>query len=188
MQWVWAAGVLLCANLGLAQEASVDFEAVPPQLPGWSATITGAGSPSEYRPAAKWDVPFTISLDGEKPHDGASALKWAFSADVPGMASLMPPAMTVSGPAARIRLFVRCEGLSEEPFLSFEETSAEGQRVKPHWMAVKIPLGEDWTEVTWSGPLQPATGSLRLSIICKSPAAGASVWIDDIRVEPAEAE
>lgn len=172
-----------------AEESSADFENVPAELPGWSATISGEGAPAQYRPAAKWDVPFSISLDGDKPRGGSVSLKTAFSEDVPGMVSLRPPDLAVSGPAARIRFFVRCEGLAEEPFLSFDESSADGrERIKPHWMAAKIPLSDEWTEVKWSGVLQSATGSLRISVVLKAPPAGARIWIDDIVVEPAEAD
>jgi len=173
---------LICA------EERIDFEGVSDDLPGWSAMITEAGSPVQYRPAVKWDVPFTISLDSEKPHDGSTALKLAFSAEVQGNVSLRPPTIMVTGTAATISFFVRCEGLAEEPLFSFEETSADGQKVKSHWGAAKIPLSEEWMELKWSGPLQPATASVRISIICKSPHAGARMWIDDIVVEPIEGE
>lgn len=172
-----------------AEESSADFENVPAELPGWSATISGEGAPAQYRPAAKWDVPFSISLDGDKPRGGSVSLKTAFSEDVPGMVSLRPPDLAVSGPAARIQMFVRSEGLLNEPFLSFEESSADGrERIKSHWMAVKIPAIAEWTEVTWSGTLQPATASLRISLVLKSPSAGAQIWMDDLVVESIQAE
>ncbi|MFZ4682563.1 MAG: hypothetical protein ACOYMS_08680 [Terrimicrobiaceae bacterium] len=180
--WV-AAGILLFSDLAFSEADSVDFETLTPELTGWSGTISDRGTPGQYRPAAKWDAPIAFALDSVKPHSGATCLKWEFSQDVPGLATLRTPSLPVAGPNGSVSFFVRSQGITEEGILSFDELSADGQKVKGHWMVARIVNSEDWQEVKWSGPLDASTASIRLAFTYKTIPAGAQVWLDDLTVK-----
>lgn len=167
---------------GRAETVTVDFESLPAELPGWTATMKKDGGQSEYRVASKWDTPFTIALDSDKPHGGSSSLRWDFSAESPGMISLMPPPLPVAGSDLTIRFFVRTDGVDGEGMFSFTEAAEDGKRLKSHWNAAKIPLSSDWAEVVWQGKIDAATPMVRMSFVFKSMPAGAKVWIDDLSV------
>lgn len=167
----------------VAEENVIDFESLSPQLPGWSATAMSENNQPEYRVASKWDAPFSFSLDGENPHSGSVSLKLEASADVPGRVTFGPTAIPASGPEVEFSFFVRCDGLSEEGMVSLTEYDSGGARLATHWAAMKIPISSDWTEVTWSGKVQPGTSALRVGFLYKWLPAGAKVWIDDIAVK-----
>jgi len=175
--------IFLLPLLAQAGEEKIDFEGTAPELPGWSATMQDGNQQSEYRSASKWDVPFTVALDSENPHSGSTALKWEFSADSPGMVSLGPPYIPVHGQDVEIRFFVRTEGISEEGIFSFDESEADGKRLKGYWAVAKIPDSSDWTEVVWTGRLENVAAVVRIRMGFKSVPAGAKIWIDDITVK-----
>lgn len=179
--------LLLTAGGLLAQEARIDFESTGNDFKGWAATLQGDGDKPQYRVASKWDVPFAFSLDSDNPHEGGVSLKWEFSQDVAGQAILRPPPLNCEGKDVIIRFFVRTKDITEEGIFSFDEMSNNGQRGKGHWSAAKIPASDSWTEVKWHGTLDPATASVRISLIFKNVHAGACVWVDDISVENAPA-
>ncbi len=178
-----AAGILLFSDQAFSAEEMIDFESLSPEFPGWAGTISDRGAPGQYRPAAKWDAPIAFALDSVKPHSGATCLKWEFAQDVPGMATLRSPAIPAAGPDGSVSFFVRSQGITEEGILSFDELSADGQKVKGRWMVARIVNSEDWQEVKWSGPLDASTASIRLAFTYKAIPAGAQVWIDDISVK-----
>ncbi len=177
---------LLVAGKGRAQEAGTDFESLSPELPGWSATLKGEDGQSAYRPAQKWDVPFSLNLDSEKPNSGGVSLRWDFSAEVPGMASLRVPFQPVPGPDVTIRFFVRTEGVGKDGLFSFEESETDGRRIKTHWAVAAIPQSDGWTEVRWTGTLGAATPGVRMSLVYTAIPAGAKIWIDDLSVTPSK--
>ena len=182
LPWMVVAAWLGLISPSRAETVTVDFEGLAPELPGWSATMKKDGGDNEYRTASKWDAPFTLALDPDKPHGGSSSLRWDFSAESPGMISLMPAPVPVAGTDLTIRFFVRTDGVESEGMFSFTEASDDGKRLKSHWNAAKIPLASDWTEVVWQGKIDAATPLVRMSFVFKSMPAGAKVWIDDLSV------
>lgn len=182
LPWMVVIALLGLTASSRAESVEVDFESLPPDLPGWSATLKKDDGDSEYRPAGKWDAPFTVALDSDKPRGGSSSLRWQFSAEAPGMISLMPPPIPVAGTDLTIRFFVRTESIEGEGLFSFTEAAADGKRTKSHWNVAKIPLSTDWTEVVWQGKIDAGTPLVRMSFVFKSMPAGAKVWIDDLSV------
>ena len=166
----------------LSVENGIDFEDVSQELRGWSATAPDANNKLEYRIAAKWDKPFSFVIESEKPHSGSSALKIDVTEEIPGMLSFGPAVIPATG-EVEIRFYVRNQGLNEEGMLSFDEYDSGNKRINPKWAAAKIPLSEEWTEVSWTGRFQEAAAGVRLRFIFKSVPAGAKIWIDDILVK-----
>lgn len=182
--------ILLCMTCLLAVSAPVrqngeDFENLPPSLPGWSATVTDTDKKQEYRLAAKWDVPFGFSLDGEKPQEGAGSLKCEFSEDLPGMLNIGTPVFAAEG-EVEISFFVRSEGLGKDGALAFNEYDAANKPTGSRAAAAKIPASADWIEVMWRGALNPDTTGVRLRLIFDGLQHGAKIWIDNITVKAVE--
>ena len=177
------AAVAALTRVARSEEEIQDFERLTPQLTGWSAVLQDKGGEPQYRVASKWDEPFSFSLCSERPHSGSNCLKWEFTGEVLGAASVGMMPIPVAGPVIEIRFFVRSEGLNGAGMLTFEEFDASGQRVAGHWAAAKIPTGEDWQEVIWSGKIAPAAATVRLRWIFSSVPAGAKIWFDDLSVK-----
>jgi len=174
-------GALLIPSPATAQDFVEDFESLSTELPGWSATRNIPDGP-EYRPAAQWDTPFSFALDNDKPHAGSISLRLEFSADLSDILQFGPPPIPASG-KIEIRFFVRTEGLAEDGVFSFDEMSSATTRVKSNWAVAKIPTSGDWTEVVWSGELDPETSFVRLRFVWKTSPAGAKIWIDDLTIK-----
>jgi hypothetical protein len=172
-------------GLAQAQDSGIDFESLPPDFPGWSATLSNAEGKGEYRTAEKWDTPFFFSLDGDKPHAGSTSLKCEVNGELPGTLSFGPAPLAGKG-AVEVRFFVRSEGLGSEGTFAFDEHDDGGQRLAAHWSQVKIPLGDDWQEVIWKGQLKPGASALRIRFVFKSVPSGAKIWLDDISVKSVE--
>lgn len=166
-----------------AQEV-IDFESLPPDLPGWAAYGTDPENQRSYRVAAKWDVPFTITLDSDVFHTGSSSLKCEVSQDANEM-SVAPPIIPATG-AVEIRFFVRTAGIGgREGAFFVGEIDSEGKSAKGYSTG-KIPSSDnDWVEVVWTGQLSPETEGVRLLFSYKPVPAGAKVWFDDISVKAA---
>ena len=125
----------------VAAEFSLDFEALTPDLPGWSAVVTDESNKSEYRSADKWDVPLVFSLEVDRPHAGSKCLKGEISGKIGGMASLRPSMIPVSDREVLVRFYVRSRGFLEARMLSVDEMKTEKDRVKIHWNVAPLPLG-----------------------------------------------
>lgn len=172
----------LTAGFSRAEESTVDFETLPPDLPGWSATVSDGSSQGGYRVAAKWDKPMVFALESDKPHGGAVCLRCEVTEEIPGTLNIASSVLAGMG-AVEIRFFVRTEGLNGEGMFSMDELDPGNKRLGGKWAAAKIPLSEDWTEIVWAESLGPETSGIRLRFAFKSIPAGAKVWIDDISVK-----
>ncbi|CAN5759180.1 hypothetical protein BH09VER1_BH09VER1_12960 [soil metagenome] len=166
-----------------ADENQIDFENGDALWKGWSATVTNAGEKSMYRQLPNWETPFSFTYDNEKPQEGSASLKWDFNGEVPGMVSLRAPSLPISGKEVLISFYVRTKGEVGEGLFCVDETSSTGQRAKAHWAASKIPASDDWVEVTWQGPLDPGTASIRLGFVYKAIPAGSCIWIDHVSMK-----
>lgn len=184
---------MLCAAAPsslLAQVLSGDMEALPPDLPGWSAQITAPSNENDYRSASKWDGPMTIRPDTDRPHSGVHSIKWTFTAAAPGMASFRPALIPVTEMAREVvvQFFARAQGFPGPVIFAVDEMKLEKERFKSHWKAAMISPADDWVKVEWKATLDPATTHLRLAFAFKDSPAGASLWIDDVTVTAAVAD
>jgi hypothetical protein len=178
----FAAVLALSGGLAWADEGQIEFEDGDTQWKGWNATMNAPGEKSQYRLLPNWETPFSFTYDNDKPKDGSSCLKWEFNAEVPGLVSLRTPRMPISGKEVSISFWVRTKGM-EKGLFCFDETAAAGQRAKAHWAAAKITGSDDWTEVTWQGPLDPGTAALQFSFVFSAVPAGSCIWIDHLTVK-----
>jgi hypothetical protein len=176
--------LVLAVSIAQAEEV-IDLEDASPNLPGWAAYGPGPGNQREYRAAAKWDVPFTVTLDNEVFHSGSASLKCETSQDAAEM-SPVPPTIPASG-AVTIRFFIRTSGVdSQEGTFVVSQIDSSGKSGKG-LSSEKIPPSDNaWVEVTWTGELNPETAGVRLLFTYKDLPAGARVWLDDISVKSAE--
>jgi len=163
-------------------EEVIDFESLPPELPGWSAVKLAGDRPSEYRTADKWDAPFSFALDADRPRAGSNSLKCEFSQEVAGI-SFGPPVLPASG-TVEIRFFVRSAGLTDqEGALIVAAFDSDNKPLNGYREVAKIPASEDWVEVSWTNSLSPEAAGVRLIFAYKSLPADAKIWIDDISVK-----
>jgi hypothetical protein len=167
----------------LRGEDTIDFEDIEPTLPGWSALLRNPDGDVQYRPAEKWDTPFTLTLDAKQGRNGTKSLKWEFTEAVTEPASFGPPPIPAKGPNIEIRFFIRTEGVTEEATLSVDESDAGGKRLKGHWEVHKVAPDESWAEVSWEGAVSAETAAVRIRFGYREAPAGAKIWIDDLSVK-----
>jgi hypothetical protein len=181
--------LLLACALGFAAgtagaEEVIDFESLPPDLPGWSAYGSDPEGKRQYRAAAKWDVPFTVVLDSDMHHTGSISLKCEVSQETDDV-SIAAPILPASG-SAEIRFFVRTSGISgPEGAFHVGEINTEGKSFKGYTSMKIGPSDNEWTEVVWTGQLDPQTVGVRMMFNYKVVPAGAKIWLDDISVKAA---
>lgn len=177
--------LLATVNLVQAEEEVIDFESLDSELKGWAAYGPDAGGQRVYRPAPRWETPFSFALDNETHHGGSCALKCEVSQDSNDV-SFGPSVIPASG-KVEIRFFVRTSGLgAQEGTLSIGEIDASGKSYKGYTSA-NIPSSDgDWSEGVWAGQLGPETVGVRLLFIYKPLPTGAKIWVDDISVKTVE--
>lgn len=178
--------LLAASSFASAEQTLIDFEADPTILTGWHASATGDEGKGEFRSAAKWQKPFSFVLDSEKPHSGSASLKCEFSEDLQGTFSFGTPVLPASG-EVQIRFFVRTSNFADkEGIIAVEEYDASKNRLKGNRVTALVPASDDWTEVSWISQLNPETASISLRFFYRSASieTGATLWMDDLSVNP----
>ena len=158
--------------------ASFDFEATDAHA-AWKET-RGKDVP-----------PSVVVLDADRPHSGRSALK--FQATSEGKTSRYVFA-GVSLPAehpkrVRVRCYVRTTGLQDGDG-EINLLARDASRVIG-WCGGKAALASignvgDWKEFSAEVPLQAEARVLTLFIRIQNPAAGKTIWVDDLSIESAD--
>lgn len=170
--------------------AKYDFESDAKWLPKW-----GAGLGSKYAPATGWKKPFVVTLERGDSHSGDACLKMDIVESVPGEKILHTDVIAIPAPdeGKKVRVaicfYVRSQGLSEKSLhlrgLEKDESNKTLKMVGDAKSLVAIPLAPEWTEVRWTGALNPKTRGLMIMLAVTSTDAPATFWLDDLSVEMA---
>ncbi len=168
--------------------AKYDFESDAKWLPKW-----GAGLGSKYAPATGWKKPFVVTLEKGDSHSGDACLKMEILESVPGEKILHTDVFAIPAPdeGKKVRVtvcfYVRTQGLAEKSLhlrgLEKDESNKTLKMVGDSKSLVAIPLNAEWTEVRWTGALNPRTRGLMIMLAVTSTDAPAAFWLDDLSVE-----